>query len=669
MDNHIKQAPVQGISGLGGGPSGALMSGVSGNTFVDQVYAQNIFTGNDTDNRDIVNGIDLSGEGGAIWQFVRNVSGRDNTTYDTVRGVFKQLNLQSQGAETDLSGNNGGVKQFNSNGFRLESGARNNSGEDYVAYTFRKAAGFFDIVTYTGNNSNRTISHNLGSTPGVIIIKKRNSGSTPWTMFHRSLGATKYMKLNSTDAVNIDDNTIWNDTAPTDSVFTVGTHTNVNANSDTYVAYLFAHDAQSFGINGDASIIKCDTYTGNGSNGANANDINVGFEPQWILISNVSRTYENWVMHDSARTTPGTNINSPYLKADSASTEVTNSDQLMVTPRGFSLTHGSSYLDNEWNKNGDTYIYMAIRIPDGIVGKPIETGTDAFTMDTGNGSSDGPCFDSDFAVDFALRKQTNGNADWWAVSRLANKEYLVTNTTAAKLSHNDNPMDYTDGWGAGSLGTNLQSWMWKRHAGFDVVIQKTTTESGTPTYEHNLGVVPEMIWSKRRDAISDWTVYHKGLNGGTAPYNWRVRINESVSQYEDTGLWGSSGPTDTQFYAKGASFAIGSHIFLLFASVTGVSKVGSYTGSSSAITVTTGFQPRFVIIKNITDNGYGWVVLDTTRGWGSGNDEYLELNSLYAQAGNLDRGAPTSTGFTIPAADIAGVNRGSSKKYIYYAHA
>ena len=103
---------------------------------------------------------------------------------------------------------------------------------------------------------------------------------------------------------------------------------------------------------------------------------------------------------------------------------------------------------------------------------------------------------------------------------------------------------------------------------------------------------------------------------------------------------------------------------MLFASVDGISSVGSYSGSSSAVTVTTGFQPRFVIIKNSTDSG-DWFVLDTTRGWGSGNDNYLMLQDTDAQ-GSLDVGAPTSTGFTVNS--VGGFNS-SGQKYIYYAHA
>ena len=105
---------------------------------------------------------------------------------------------------------------------------------------------------------------------------------------------------------------------------------------------------------------------------------------------------------------------------------------------------------------------------------------------------------------------------------------------------------------------------------------------------------------------------------------------------------------------------------MLFASVDGISKVGYYAGSSSAQTITTGFQPRFLIIKKIDQVG-NWFVLDTVRGWSSGDDTYLLLNNVAAQQSNWDFGAPTSNGFSLPANNYESNLNG--KNFIYYAHA
>ena len=105
---------------------------------------------------------------------------------------------------------------------------------------------------------------------------------------------------------------------------------------------------------------------------------------------------------------------------------------------------------------------------------------------------------------------------------------------------------------------------------------------------------------------------------------------------------------------------------LLFSSVPGISKLGSFSGSSSSQTITCGFQPRFLIIKNRT-NANSWFVLDTLRGWGSGNDNFLLLDTQSPQDGNYDIGAPTSTGFTLTGGNSH--TNANGNNYIYYAHA
>ena len=107
------------------------------------------------------------------------------------------------------------------------------------------------------------------------------------------------------------------------------------------------------------------------------------------------------------------------------------------------------------------------------------------------------------------------------------------------------------------------------------------------------------------------------------------------------------------------------YIALLWSSVDGISKVGSYTGTGYDLTVTTGFSPSFVIIKRI-DANENWFVLDTVRGWASGNDQYLILNST-AQQGSADFGNPVATGFLVKGTSSGSNTSGGT--YIYYAHA
>ena len=226
--------------------------------------------------------------------------------------------------------------------------------------------------------------------------------------------------------------------------------------------------------------------------------------------------------------------------------------------------------------------------------------------------------------------------------------------------------------------------MWKRHAGFDVVAYTGNADaSGAVTRQdipHSLGKTPEMIWAKRRNSTGNWFVYNKGFNGGVNPQNYVMDLNDSGSEGNGATIWNQTAPTANCFTVGGA-YAINKEddtfIAMLFASVDGISKVGYYDGSSSAQTITTGFQPRFVIIKSATGNA-SWLVLDTTRGWGDNaqpypnqtKDPYLYLDSNAAQGTNHDFGKPTSTGFelTATADGIGSKYNTSGQKFIYYAH-
>merc|ERR1712072_631593 len=321
--------------------------------------------------------------------------------------------------------------------------------------------------------------------------------------------------------------------------------------------------------------------------------------------------------------------------------------------------------DDSTNDNG-THVYIAIRRSDGYVGKP-QLATDVFAMDAGNSSSTIPCFDSGFPVDFAFLKLIGGTENWYTHARLIKGKALFTDTTDAEGSDGGSVFDSNVGYYK-SVSSSYQAFMFKRHAGFDVVTY--SGQSGAKTVPHSLGKNPEMMWVKNRtygDA-NGWAVYHKGLNGGTNPEQYRIRLQGTNAEDDNVGAWQDTAPTSTHFtlgtdrMVNQSSF---NYIAMLFASVDGISKCGYYTGTNSTVTVTTGFQPRFVIIKLYAGGIGNWNVLDTTRGWGSGNDNYLVLNDTGAQ-GSHNVGAPTSTGFTV---DTAGSFNEAGKNYIYYAHA
>lgn len=298
-------------------------------------------------NQTITNGIDLSTDGGLVWIKGRPNTGYSHNLFDTERGVNRRLSSNESSGDTTYTNS---LTSFNNNGFSLGSdpnGEANFSGSTYVAWTFKQQSSFFDIVEYTGNaTAGHTVNHNLGSVPGCIIVKKKNSTGN-WIVYHRantSAPETERLQLNTTSGTT-DDNTSWNDTAPTSTQFTVGTNGATNGSGDTYVAYLFAHDTS------DDGYIQCGNYTGNQS--ATGPTIDLGWEPQWVLIRNASGG-GHWVIVDTERGTDKTLYPSSNVQENGI---IAGDTYITTSSTGFQITSGNVVV----NQSGEEHIYIAIR--------------------------------------------------------------------------------------------------------------------------------------------------------------------------------------------------------------------------------------------------------------------------------------------------------------------
>jgi hypothetical protein len=327
----------------------AAAGSAGGGILVQEVFSTTLYTGNGS-TQTITNDIDLAGEGGLVWTKGRSVAESHNLV-DTIRGVDNNLRSNSTDAQFNL-GAGTSVTGFNNNGYSIGTFSEvNQNTKTYASWTFRKAPKFFDIVTYTGTGSNRTVAHNLGSVPGCFIVK-RTSASEGWQVYHRSTGATKHFELNNMNAVQTS-STRWNNTTPTDTVFTVGTHASVNASGSTYVAYLWAHDDGGFGS--DENVVSCGTYVGNGS--ATGPTVTLGYEPQWLMVKAVENTFtatDDWIILDAYRDV--SNPRNAFLRADTSDTEATGND-VDFNATSFQLKTTSASV----NKNAINYIYIAIR--------------------------------------------------------------------------------------------------------------------------------------------------------------------------------------------------------------------------------------------------------------------------------------------------------------------
>ena len=542
-----KEAPIQGLAGMGGGVPSRLLTLASGTTtYVDDVFSIDVFDGNGS-SQTITNGIDLAGEGGMVWGKTRTTT-VNHTITDTERGVDKELFTNSTDPEVTRSTGTGSVTAFNSNGFTTNAtnGFINYSGHNACSWTFRKCPGFFDVVTYTGNGTGGlSISHNLGSVPGFIMVK-RLSGYDGWFCYHRSLGNTKMFALNSSGAPGTA-TVYWNDTSPTSTTFTVGTDTAVNANGETYVAYLFAHNDGSFGEDSDEAVIKCGSFEG-----AAGTNVNLGFEPQWILVKRIDGSY-NWNLYDNMRGLPGgSDLNAEYLEPN---TNIAEDDHrsIFITPTGFEVSTSTAY-------NTDTHIYIAIRRPH----KPPESATECFDIKqtTGNNVNErhiaGTSGSSPTDVHFIKRVNDAGEPAYISSRLQGNLTYKASENEAAVSSvfgSSLNPYDVMNGikvgqdGGMNSSSNTYVSHFFSRKPGFmDVVIYKGA--SGAQTINHNLGVTPEFIIIKKTSEASYYeaTIYHGTtgnlhLNDQTSGYGSSNAVNHSTISATTFGV--PSGNIDT----------------------------------------------------------------------------------------------------------------------------
>ena len=222
-----------------------------------------------------------------------------------------------------------------------------------------------------------------------------------------------------------------------------------------------------------------------------------------------------------------------------------------------------------------------------------------------------------------------------------------------------------NGWSQGSGASSVSfGWMFRRAPGFMDVVAYTGTGSAT-TQAHNLGAVPELMIVKcRSEANQFWAVYA----GDPTDF---LQLNTTAASGDLASVWNDTSPTSGVFTVGTRDEVNGSaktYIAYLFATLAGVSKVGTYTGNAGyAVNVDCGFTggARFILIKR-TDSTGDWYYWDSVRGISAGNDPYLLLNTMDAQVTNTDYIDPLASGFTVTSSAPAALNA-SSGTYIFLA--
>lgn len=302
----------------------------------------------------------LSFQPDLVWLKSRS-NALDHKLTDVLRGVTKGLISDTTGAETT---DTNGLTAFNSNGFTIGSDATyNTNAATYVGWSW-KAGGAgssntsgsitstvsanttagFSVVTYAGTGANATVGHGLGVAPSMIIVKSRTNGNANygWGVYHKYDNATPQngiLVLNSTQGFTTDA-TGWNNTAPTSSVFSIGTGLYVNGSSNNFVAYCFSE------VTGFS---KFGSYTGNGS--ADGPFVYCGFRPRYVLTKRTDTT-GNWFVWDTARNTYNVVGEELYPSLSNAGSTATDLD---VLSNGFKFRGTTA----DYNASGGTYIFMA----------------------------------------------------------------------------------------------------------------------------------------------------------------------------------------------------------------------------------------------------------------------------------------------------------------------
>lgn len=322
--------------------------------------AATLYTGNGSSQSisNTVSGVSMQPD--LVWVKKRSATENHELT-DSVRG--NNLRLASNTTDAQSAGGiamastgfalSGGYGTDNENaqtyvGWQWNAGGStvtNTSGSISAQVRANPTAGF-SIVGYTGTGANATVGHGLGVAPKMIIVKRRNGAIANWRVYHANLTSPVFNLFLSLSNAQTSDATIWNSTAPTSSVFSIGTSIDVNTTSD-YIAYCFAEVA---------GYSKFGNYVGTST--SDGTFVYLGFRPRWIMIKNISigtAGQSDWFIVDTSRNTY--NVVPNYLLANLANAEATSggNEHIDILSNGFKLRGGSNYT----NSSSYTYIYAA----------------------------------------------------------------------------------------------------------------------------------------------------------------------------------------------------------------------------------------------------------------------------------------------------------------------
>jgi len=587
---------------------------------------------------------------------------------DSSTGTDKYLESSSTNSQQGASGN--GLISFDTGGFTVGSGnAHNKDGDDFVAWAWKANGGTtssntdgnvtstvqvnndakFSLIQWTGTAPQHIVGHGLGVKPSIVFLKRTDS-SNDWLFYYDVVdGSLDFAYLNQTTAGANSSRPVF-----TSDVF-------YWAGGGDYIGYAFA-EVEGFSSFG--------SYTGNGSD--NGPIIETGFEPAFIMFKQTDDV-ANWCIVDNKRST--TNPRNKTLRANSSVSEATvGSTQLVVDflSNGFQLKQSGGN-----NVNNGNFIYMAFAADPDTEAPTVAKSFFATTYD-GTGADGNSITGFGFKPGLLWLKRRNSTADHWLFDIVRGPFKLLesstsdaeNNRTTSVASFDDDGFTIDNDTAYNNTSDDYISWAWKAddneptintegsvdsvvsanaNSGFSIV--KWDGTGAINTVGHGLSAAPELILIKTLDQAGDWQVYSEPTGNGN-----KLVLNSSAAA-SSTTRWDSTSPTSTVFTLRDIGLE-GGLIAYCFHSVSGYSKIGSYSGTGSAGNAqNVGFTPDWLMVKRYVGSASQWIIIDSVRG----------TKALYADLANTESSESriflNSTGFEFTGSAF----NESSTEWIYMA--
>ena len=645
-------------------------------TFVEDYFSIDAYAGN-AGSQSLATSVDLSG-GGMIWTKARNSSSLSHAVTDSNNNYY---NLEN----TNVGGTNS-YTTFTSSGYTMNNsyGNWNASGNDYISYTFAKQEKFFDMVDYTGNGTEtRNISHSLGCKPAIAFLKRKTETGGPFVV--KAIGTetgnfypSSYYQSSLNGTNRFSSNLGWRQVAMNESYLVIDHRPQFsiisNTSGEEYTIYFFAHDPSETGLSVGGS------YIGNGS--TTGPEVDLGWEPQFVLIKAASIYSQDWHVFDNHRGLSRQNandlvINNKPAEADSTFVELTST--------GFKVTSSS----DEVNQNTQTYVYWAIRR--GPMREPT-AGSDVVEAVRRSGTgADATRTASNFAdvIMTANLPSTSASGTRW-FDRLRGNYISINSYTAnaetdlsstpydLALIGQPNSKDYllkSNGNVNASGVNNYVDWIWtRRKKVFDVV--HYVGNGANRTIPHSLDAVPEFIITKAQNntfgnAYGMFIEYVGPLapSATTTGYG-RLDTADGQAAWSSYDMFGNK-PTKTEFSLSsyvGQNNTGFNYSAFLWSNLAGVCDIGTYTGNGSDQYIDCGFSSGvrwlFITGKSATYNR-SWV-FDTTRGITTGVSPAWAWGDNIAEHTTDDAVDPSNAGFRVIKKTTVNVNE-LNEVYYYVA--